>query len=240
MLAHASTAPRRIDGPARYAVSVRILLDLDNTLVDRDGAFYGWAEEFVASISGDHSDVDWLCERDNHGYRPRAEIAAGINDRFGYIRSTGALVSEMRDGVATRTQCYDGVLAELRRLKDTGAVLVIVTNGGVEQQKRKIVTSGLTPYVDAAIISEGVGAKKPDRRIFEEALRGDPGETTPWMVGDHPVTDMAGARAAGLCTAWISHSSSWSEAWTPDIIRSSTTAALRDLQQLAANPRDRL
>lgn len=161
-------------------MGVHILLDVDNTLVDRDGAFRGWAEEFVASISGDRSDVDWLLERDDRGYRPRSEVAAGITDRFGRVRSTDALVSEMRDGVATRTRCYDGVLTELRRLKDAGAVLVIVTNGSAERQRRKIMTSGLAPLVDAAIISEEIGAKKPDRRIFDEALRGDPGITTPW------------------------------------------------------------
>lgn len=37
-----------------------VLLDLDNTLVDRDAAFLRWADDAVASWGGDAVDAAWL------------------------------------------------------------------------------------------------------------------------------------------------------------------------------------
>ena len=48
------------------------MLDLDNTLVDRRGAFTTWASDFVAGLDGDSSDLEWLIAADKDGYRPRA------------------------------------------------------------------------------------------------------------------------------------------------------------------------
>ena len=59
------------------------MLDLDNTLVDRRGAFTTWASNFVAGLDGDSSDLEWLIAADRDGYRPRAELAALIRERFG-------------------------------------------------------------------------------------------------------------------------------------------------------------
>ncbi|MDQ1124832.1 HAD family hydrolase [Microbacterium trichothecenolyticum] len=209
-----------------YSGGVRLLLDLDNTLVDRDGAFTRWAEEFVSSMGGDRDDVDWLVAQDMGGYRARAELAVDIIDRFGCTQSPESLVSAMRDGVVTHTRCYGNVLSELRLLKNAGAALVIVTNGNTVQQKRKITASGLDTLIDAALISEEVGAKKPDRLIFESALRYGSGTAVPWMVGDHPIADMSGARAAGISTAWVSHSRPWSPTWTPDITETTPSEVL--------------
>ena len=44
-----------------------LLLDLDNTLVDRYGAFAAWAEEFIAAHRGTSEDLGWLLETDGHG-----------------------------------------------------------------------------------------------------------------------------------------------------------------------------
>jgi putative hydrolase of the HAD superfamily len=82
---------------------------------------------------------------------------------------------------------------------------VILTNGAVDPQRRKLEESGLLGLVDAALISEEVGWNKPDRRAFAAALAavgGSPESST--MVGDHLEADICGALQAGLPRAvWL-------------------------------------
>jgi putative hydrolase of the HAD superfamily len=64
----------------------------------------------------------------------------------------------------------------------------------VMQQERKIRHLGLDAQFDGWFISEGVGVKKPDARIFHIAaeLTGLTLEGA-WMVGDHRTADVLGA-----------------------------------------------
>lgn len=52
---------------ARRLAAVLVLLDLDNTLVDRRGAFTMWASDFVAGVDGDTTDLEWLITADQDG-----------------------------------------------------------------------------------------------------------------------------------------------------------------------------
>ena len=57
----------------------------------------------------------------------------------------------------------------------------------------------LTRFLDATVFSSEVGVRKPDPRIFKEALnriRADPGETA--FVGDRLYDDVSGAQAVGM------------------------------------------
>jgi putative hydrolase of the HAD superfamily len=49
-----------------------LLVDLDNTLVDRAGAFARWAREFASAHGGGAADVQWLVTADRDGLFPRA------------------------------------------------------------------------------------------------------------------------------------------------------------------------
>ena len=65
---------------------------------------------------------------------------------------------------------------------------------------------GLTPYLDAVVLSFESGVCKPDPSVFLSACRRlgvDPGDTL--MVGDNPLTD-AGAVTAGLCVLLLPRS----------------------------------
>ena len=77
--------------------------------------------------------------------------------------------------------------------------LHIITNGFELTQATKLKSSGLGPLFDHVITSEGAGAGKPDRRIFDKALRlakADASECL--MIGDSISADMVGARAVGM------------------------------------------
>jgi FMN phosphatase YigB (HAD superfamily) len=63
---------------------------------------------------------------------------------------------------------------------------------------------GLTPYVDALVVSEEAGISKPDPAIFAIALarlRAGAGEAV--MIGDSWAADVQGARAAGIHAIWF-------------------------------------
>ena len=63
---------------------------------------------------------------------------------------------------------------------------------------------GLGDVFDVVADSEVVGARKPDRRIFEATLAalGSVAEAC-WMVGDSPPNDIAPAAALGMRTCWL-------------------------------------
>ena len=90
-----------------------------------------------------------------------------------------------------------GALDLLHELKDDYK-LHIITNGFPEVQHHKIAHSGLEPYLDIIITSEGCGYTKPDPRIFKHALKKAKAEASEsLMIGDDLHVDIVGAREAG-------------------------------------------
>ncbi|WP_316288795.1 HAD family hydrolase [Clavibacter michiganensis] len=207
-----------------------VLLDLDNTLVDRDGAFSSWSARAVVEWGGDERDVRWLVDADRSGYTPRRELAQMIQERLTPPCSTDAVVDRLLYEHVAAIECYPGVIDELERMTRAGVSLVVVTNGESEQQRMKLRRTGLDRVVAASVISGELGAKKPDRRIFDAARAAAPDDGFTWMVGDHVTADMAGARAAGLSTAWVGHDRPWPETWTPDLTAGRPDDVLRLLR----------
>lgn len=78
-------------------------------------------------------------------------------------------------------------------------VLTIITNGFEEIQALKVSSSKLTPYFNHIVTSQKAGARKPARSIFDYALQlNAAGCHQAIMIGDNPVTDIGGARAASI------------------------------------------
>ncbi|MBC7538803.1 MAG: noncanonical pyrimidine nucleotidase, YjjG family [Bacteriovorax sp.] len=84
--------------------------------------------------------------------------------------------------------------------------LVIVTNGiGVVQHKR-LLNSGLKPYIELMVISEECGFSKPDRRIFDytfEILNRSHLSSRTLMIGDKLETDILGAKNIEIDSCWF-------------------------------------
>jgi putative hydrolase of the HAD superfamily len=197
-----------------------LLIDLDNTLIDRTGAFRRWAEGFAPN------DIDWLMAGDHDGFAPRDEFAARIADRFGL--DPAQVVTELRAGVRRNITLDPAVGRALTQASAAGFVPVIVTNGFVRWQEEKIRHTGLDQLVAGWIVSEGAGVRKPDRRIFELAAAsvGATLDDGGWMVGDHPEYDIAGGAAAGLDTIWISRGLPWPSSQPPTLIAVDFPAAI--------------
>lgn len=114
---------------------------------------------------------------------------------------------EVFDRFRNRVELFPDVVPSLQRLAEH-FTLVAVTNGNANLQ-----TIGIRHLFSDVVSAVEVGAAKPARRIFEEAVRRAGASAMETLhVGDHPECDIAGARAAGLCTAWMNRKGgSWPE-----------------------------
>jgi putative hydrolase of the HAD superfamily len=206
-----------------------ITFDLDDTLWETGPVLYR-AEEAL---------LDWI-ER----HLPRVAAAHDANSLVEHRREFYATLPELRyDVSALRRRWlveiaaafdYDATLAEegfhhfwLARnqvetfdhvpdaLTALGARyrLGTITNGNADVHH-----IGIGHHFDFVVTAADAGAAKPDRGIFEHALTlaGVPAEETV-HVGDDPVRDIEGARAARMRTVWVNPArSTWSGAEPPD------------------------
>ena len=189
-----------------------LLLDLDNTLLDRAGAFRTWAEDFVGAVGAPSSDVDWILDVDADGLTDRWDVAEALRDRYLLRSSAIDLVEALRDGVLRNTRLDPLVACALRIAGDAGWVPVVVSNGTTRQQEAKIRQTGLDRYLADWVISEEAGVSKPNPRIFSIAAeRARMRLSGAWMVGDSPEADIGGASAVGLPSVWLHRGREWSD-----------------------------
>jgi 2-haloacid dehalogenase len=83
--------------------------------------------------------------------------------------------------------------------------LLLITNGLSEVQNKRIEGASLKKYFDALIISEEVGAAKPDTEIFEYAFNkvdySNKDKTI--IIGDSLKSDILGGNNFGIDTCWL-------------------------------------
>lgn len=187
-----------------------LLLDLDNTLLDRAGPFRTWGERFLAEIGAPPGDIDWLLGVDADGLTNRWDLADAIRERYQLRIPAIDLVEELHDGEMAYTRLDPLVACALRIADDAGWVPVVVSNGSVRHQDAIIRRTGLDRYVADWVISEEAGVSKPNPRIFALAaerarmrLRGA------WVIGDSPEADIGGAAAVGLPSVWLHRGRAW-------------------------------
>ncbi|MFB7619823.1 HAD family hydrolase [Kitasatospora sp. NPDC056181] len=194
-----------------------VLLDLDNTLIDRDGAVADWVAEFCTTRQLPAEAALHVTSL----LRERAvpETFESLQSSLGLAEPPAALWDAYVTGLTARVTCATETLTRLDLLRASGWAVGVLTNGAADIQRAKLASAGILDHVDAVCISEEAGARKPDPEVFRmaAALCGHelPGDA--WMVGDDPVTDIAGASTAGLRTIWISAGNTWTNpGLTPD------------------------
>ena len=100
---------------------------------------------------------------------------------------------------------YPGIpefLAEARKY----FTLVVITNGPEFSQVPKVQTIDLARHVDHIIIGGQEPAQKPDRSIFDKALRlANCRAHEAVHVGDSLAADIAGANNSGITSVWVQH-----------------------------------
>jgi putative hydrolase of the HAD superfamily len=199
-----------------------VLFDLDDTLFDHDHG----ARAALAAVQAAHSCLARMPFEElevahaRHLEDLHADVLGGrvgLDDArverfrrlFGAVgpaaddeTARGAAAAYRERYLAAR-QAVSGA-AELLRAVRARARVGIVSNNLFEEQRQKIRTCGLEPLVDALVVSEEVGASKPDPAIFRAALeRLDCRPDEAVMIGDSWPADVLGARAAGIRAIWF-------------------------------------
>lgn len=190
-----------------------LLFDLDNTLFDRVAAFRGVAEDFYAEFLASSTSVRreeavaLMVEWDGDGYANRREFREAMLAQWPEtgldLDTLNAWYRQTMERHTLPDASVNDFLAELNRV---GLPWGIVTNGNGRNQRTKCELAGLAALARFVIVSEDQGYEKPDPRIYRDALASlglaDPGGVL--FVGDNPVTDIDGAGAFGMRTAWVS------------------------------------
>ncbi|MER5642180.1 HAD family hydrolase [Kitasatospora sp. NPDC002227] len=195
-----------------------VLVDFDDTLIDRLSAVTAW----VARYCTEHGLDPAVEQRMLEAMRIRADVslAEALCAELGLPQSAGTLWARYEHELAASVKPFPGTIEALTAVREAGHQVVVVTNGGTQIQRSKLTASGITDVVDAVCISEEVGTRKPDRQIFEAAAASVGRDLSQggWMIGDNPDLDVVGGRNAGLRTVWISHGRPWTGGMEPDHI----------------------
>src|SRR4051794_40810934 len=176
---------------------------LDDTLLDRSGAFRLWAKGFLDEIGAPHDDLEWLLSVDADGLTPRWDLADLIRDRYQLAIPSIDILEELHEGPQAHEKLDPLVGCALQIAADAGFVPVVVTNGQTELQDNRIRRTGLDRYVADWVISERAGVSKPNPRIFALAaqqVRMRLGGA--WVVGDSPEADIGGGAGGGVPRGW--------------------------------------
>lgn len=206
-----------------------LLVDLDNTLIDRDAAFRQGTADFLAAHGLPAADVDWVMEVDASGYTPRPDVAAAVAARYpGKGLDAAATLEFLRRGAREHARITTETRDALTAARARGHRTVIVTNGIVSQQTGKIRHAGLDTLVDGWVVSEGVGAKKPEPAIFHAAAElAGTDLTGAWVIGDRDDADIAGAHALGLSSVWLHLGRAWTQnAYAPTRVADTVAEAI--------------
>lgn len=110
---------------------------------------------------------------------------------------------EYLDNLSQKTFLIDGA-EELLKTLHKDFILVLITNGLTQVQKRRLSLSNLEKYFQSVIISEEVGSAKPDNGIFDAALDSvnHTNKKSTIIIGDSLNSDILGGINYGISTCW--------------------------------------
>lgn len=161
-------------------MSTAIFFDLDGTILTYDRSFPEIFETVCErmDVPYDREIEAYYTERffeNFRDFRPNPFVTAAREAVYEFdLDVDGKELGEARiDAEIEALQVPDGVRPALEDLSDR-YVLGVLTNGVAPVQKRKLELHDLDDLFDAVLVSEEIGALKPDPDIFEAARRAVP------------------------------------------------------------------
>ncbi|HEX8509877.1 MAG TPA: HAD family hydrolase [Propionibacteriaceae bacterium] len=213
-----TSRPTLPPAPVRYERQT-LIFDADDTLWENNVYFKRVVDDYL----------DWVA----HPTLDRDQIRAILNDietanigTHGYgttafLHNLAECLQRLRDRpvsesdrqeierlasalIAHEIELMPGVSEALADLS-TRHLLLLLTKGAEDEQQRKIDASGLAHhFTHVHVVPE---KDPPTYRRLVELHRLD--DTTTWMIGNSPRSDIAAARAAGLNAVFIPHRHTW-------------------------------
>ena len=197
-----------------------ILFDADGTLFDYDraerSAFQGAFQALQLPFQEGYLDVYQGINRQLWLALERGEIAPDVLrvkrfeltlDALQLEGSADRLSTVYTEQLSRQAYLMDGAFDVVRTLQATSR-LAIVTNGLRMVQRSRFARSAIRDYISELIISEEVGAAKPDPAFFEAAFArlGHPPKRDALLIGDSLSADIQGSLDYGLDACWYNPS----------------------------------
>jgi putative hydrolase of the HAD superfamily len=210
-----------------FAPCEAIFFDLDDTLIDFDGAAVERCWQLAcAEVVSDQADCmaaelrgaikrvgAWYWADPDRHRRGRADLMEATRTIVGQALETiGRPDDQLARTLATRYRVlrderlavFPGVAEMLAALVADGYTLGMISNGDSSGQRRKLERFDLAKHFAYIGIEEEAGVGKPEPEAYWRALRAvdcAPGDA--WMVGDNLDWDVIGAQQLGLRAVWI-------------------------------------
>ena len=184
-----------------------LLFDIDNTLIDRDGAFHAYIQNFINRNQDAFFDEDIaliheeIMALDCHGRKDRKLFCHELLQRFPQLSYTDDALWADHMSLPDFVK-RDSVVNDMLERLTTNYQLMIISNGSAYMQRRKLHQAGLTDFFEHVFISAEIGYAKPDLRLFSHALTYCR-HTDIVMIGDDYINDIQPAMTMQLKTVFI-------------------------------------
>ncbi len=194
-----------------------VLFDADGTLLDYKRSESYALENALESLGLDSQSTDYVsCYRAINktlwGELEKGRLSSGelrvlrfeiLFSETG-VRADASIFSRMYLDFLSQTGFLLPCAAEVLEYLHKKYVLILITNGFQEVQYSRLKKAGIFEYFDPIIISEEVGAKKPDEDFFSETFRRvkDVEKSEALLVGDSLSSDILGGERFGIDTCW--------------------------------------
>lgn len=160
-----------------------------------------------------------VIERFGHILRPM-----GIDD----TKSILSINNDFLMRTTTKTRLIPGAIELLEYLRPSYR-LYILSNGFREVQYKKLVNSGLSPYIEQMILSEDAGTQKPGKHIFDFALKNtNSRRKESLMIGDSWDADIVGAHNSQIAQLWLNPEGEKPQGFIPTY----TVKELKEIQNI--------
>lgn len=174
------------------APSTAVTLEQIRPLMQTGFPWHEWDEDHTA-----HVGPAWWAHMERHF--ARAYRTLGVDDQTALQAAKGVRAWILRPENYPLYEDAPGTLAALRL---AGCRQTLLSNNYPELPETAKAL-GLTDWLDGTVVSGMAGYDKPRRELFEQAMALYPEADAHVMIGDNPVADVEGARAAGMRTVLV-------------------------------------
>lgn len=178
-----------------------VLFDLNGTLLDPGAMTAGWpgAPRGVALRALDDAVAQAMADTINGEFRPFPDY---VEAALAHLAAVAGLPPELAQQGATMARAlppFADAAPALAMLEDAGHTVGVLTNSAADAAREALAAADLD--VGLVVGADSVKAYKPDRRVYAAGAEAAADDEV-WLVAAH-WWDVAGAKRAGLRTAWI-------------------------------------
>lgn len=185
-----------------------ILFDLDETLLDRKQSLISFLQSQydrypVLQAIERELFLQRFIQLDRRGQVWKDIVYRQLVREFELNLSWEELLEDYIESFQHHCIGFAGMIEILEDLKSSGIRLGVISNGRGHFQRNSIKGLKIEPYLDAVLISEIEGVRKPDVEIFRRGLErlGLESKET-FFIGDHPLHDVEASMQAGMIGVW--------------------------------------